>query len=140
MYTFVEIIGQQNVRKYLYDKENPKDPTKRLQMGAYNEDTINCTAIVDAENYKALKAFLTSSALNDGDISGFGLYIRTHVGNEEIGYPITSIQKLPTLAPTLASSRAKVAFEFLAKYTGTPHLPAFINYGFGNYGADNYGF
>lgn len=127
--------------KYLYDEEDPVDKRRRLRFGCYIETELKCKFVGNYTTYKQVYAFLNGSSLvNDLDI-GLGLYLWfEEAGGTVHGYPIFGIESLPSADHSSRFFNREFEFTLRSIYINTPHLPEFLNYGNGNYGAENYGY
>ena len=101
--------------KYAIQKTCVFDSTIILRRGPYNEDEINCVAIVTPTELKALEAFIR---LSDGET----MYILYDHDDETIHYPVT-VDKYPKQNDDSRAFRQAVKMSFTALYRELPSLP-----------------
>jgi len=123
-------VDYQPVVKYRINKKNAFDPTIRIRRGKYNQDSIDCEAILDANQYNDLLAILT-----DAD----QLYIEFDGADSTMQFPVT-VDKLPKIEDDNRSNPGIVKFSLESVYTTLSTIDFNNVFGWGDSWGSNYGF
>jgi len=124
---------------YLYEKEDPENPLKKIRAGKYHSDRVKCVAPVTPAEYNQIRAMLATASMADPE-TGLGLYIQFDRAGEIKALPVYQVMSLPEMSDDLACFPDFIEFELESRYINDPVLPNYRAYGSGLYGADVYGF
>jgi len=116
--------------KYKIEKKNAFDPTIIIKRQAYNEDSIDCQAFLNAEEYNSLVSFLTENNT---------LYIEFDTKQKTMQLPINTY-KLSKLEDDNRSFKGAIKFSFKSLYTDLTLIDFENVFGYGSNYGNNYGF
>jgi hypothetical protein len=135
-------VDYQTKVAWIYDQPNPIDKRKHIRFGKYYETEILCRLYVDYQSYKEIFNFIDNCNLVEDLDNGLGLYLWiTDKDENVIVFPVREILELPDIREVNRFFNGKYEIEFNSIHAvREPSMPNFVNYGYGNYGDNSYGY
>ena len=124
------IVNYEPVIKYKIEKKNAFDPTIIIRREPYNEDIIECEAILNPDEYDNLLAHL---------ISAEQLYIEFDTSETTLQFPVI-VDKLPKLDDETRSFKNNIKLSFKSIYQTLNPINFDDIFGWGASWGSNYGF
>lgn len=126
--------------EWKYEKVNPLNPKETWRDGKYHRDELTLTLTGSFAQYQALTAFLSEADPVDIE-TGLGLYVHFLDGdNSAHCYPIDEVSDLGEVPHGARLWNSVYEIRLISIYDDQPHLPAFLNFGDGDFGAGGFGY